>query len=407
MTTQTKSRSTTLFDSGAEIAGEPEVSDDTALAPTAQAGKAMMEQWIEHGPEAAIKRIETAIQMLERIRKASIAATYPSDWIIHTSTDSDGALIRQVGYLQDVGAERAGKPWGIGISAPAIEREDFPDGTYSYHMIAEAWSRVTGERFEYVEGSRWSGAGFFQRKSADGPNEKVDPTAVRKSAWANLHGRAVRSLAGLNAVPLDQLTAAGIDTAKVVMIAYQKGAKGGESAGASVGTTDATVAFGKSKGMKVTELADNDLAWYAKAYAENVADESKAKYKKSNDRILTALRAEQQERERRKEQPAEARSEPDTQAGAPTGGTVAESSQAPATRGGKINAVWSKLEAACGKDQKTYMKVIRVITGEWGNKRSSLTDLKDEELEQFIAIPPEILKTVVANLPESEKAGLA
>src|SRR3990167_9382850 len=382
MTTQTKSRSTTLFDSGAEIAGEPEVSDDTALAPTAQAGKAMMEQWIEHGPEAAIKRIETAIQMLERIRKASIAATYPSDWIIHTSTDSDGAVIRQVGYLQDVGAERAGKPWGIGISAPAIEREDFPDGTYSYHMIAEAWSRVTGERFEYVEGSRWSGAGFFQRKSADGPNEKVDPTAVRKSAWANLHGRAVRSLAGLNAVPLDQLTAAGIDTAKVVMIAYQKG-------------------------MKVTELADNDLAWYAKAYAENVADESKAKYKKSNDRILTALRAEQQERERRKEQPAEARSEPDTQAGAPTGGAVAESSQAPATRGGKINAVWSKLEAACGKDQKTYMKVIRVITGEWGNKRSSLTDLKDEELEQFIAIPHEILKTVVANLPESEKAGLA
>jgi len=176
MTTQTKSRSTTLFDSGAEIAGEPEVSDDTALAPTAQAGKAMMEQWIEHGPEAAIKRIETAIQMLERIRKASIAATYPSDWIIHTSTDSDGAVIRQVGYLQDVGAERAGKPWGIGISAPAIEREDFPDGTYSYHMIAEAWSRVTGERFEYVEGSRWSGAGFFQRKSADGPNEKVDPS---------------------------------------------------------------------------------------------------------------------------------------------------------------------------------------------------------------------------------------
>src|SRR3990172_393150 len=138
MTTQAKTATRTLFDSGAEIASEPEVSDDTPLATTAQAGKAMVEQWIEHGPEAAIKRIETAIQMLERIRKASIAATYPSDWIIHTSTDSDGAVIRQVGYLQDVGAERAGKPWGIGISAPAIEREDFPDGTYSYHMIAEA-----------------------------------------------------------------------------------------------------------------------------------------------------------------------------------------------------------------------------------------------------------------------------
>src|SRR3990167_11073384 len=166
------------------------------LAPTRAGGASMLDRWVNSDPEAAIKRLETMVKMLDQLRIASIRATYPSDWVITTSVDRDGQIISQRGYLQDIGAERAGKVWGIEVGNPAIEREDFPDGTYSYHMIAEAWSKVTGERLDYAEGSRWSGDSFFQRPRD--PDYKIDPTDVRKSAYANLHGRAVRALSGLN-----------------------------------------------------------------------------------------------------------------------------------------------------------------------------------------------------------------
>ena len=264
----------------------PAVIEPESLVPALRGG-GFLQRWLEQGEgTTALDRIDTLVQMLERLRAASIKATYPTDWLIHTSRDHDGNLLRQVGYLQDCGCERAGKPWGISVDQPAIEREDFPDGTYSYHMIASARSAVTGEELEYVEGSRWSGDGFFQRGG-----DKIDPTDVRKSTYANLHGRAVRALSGLNGVPVEMLRQAGLDVAKVINIEYGRGTKGGESAGAATGT-DAVVPYGNAKGTKITDLTDADLGWYLKTSTENVADPAKAKHKKSNERLLAALQAE-------------------------------------------------------------------------------------------------------------------
>jgi len=284
--------------------GESEIITNPEALVAVTTGAGLIEKWLERDPENALKRIEALVTLLDRLRVLSIKATYPSDWLIHVSVDADGTIIREVGYLQDCGAERASKPWGISITRPSIEREDFPDQTFAYHMQAEAHSAITGENLEYVEGSRWSGDSFF--KKALGPDDKPDPVDLRKSAYTNLHGRAVRQLAGLNAVQLDKLRDAGLDITKVVRISYTKGAKGGESTGASVGSADVTMAWGKGKGKKVSDLDDKEITYYIGTYVRDVADPDKAKYLKNNQRTLDALKTEQEKRTRTAEQGAEA-----------------------------------------------------------------------------------------------------
>ncbi|MDD5304785.1 MAG: hypothetical protein PHS14_16945 [Elusimicrobia bacterium] len=337
----------------------------------------MLDRWVQTDPKAAIERVETMVMVLEKLRIASIKATYPSDWIIHTSTTRDGQILTQKGYLQDSGAERAGKVWGIEVGNPAIEREDFPlDSTYSYHMIAEAWSKVTGERLDYAEGSRWSGDPFFARQG-----DKVDPTDVRKAAYANLHGRAVRALSGLNGVPLDTLRQAGIDVAKVVHVNYQPGEKSSASTGAAtVGSAEAIIGFGNSKGKAVSELETKDLDWYIKAYGENVADAAKAKFKVANQRVLDALNAEKEKRAQ------SASHEAETGTKAPEKGAAIEDGT---PRGKLIGDVWTRLTDAAGQHA---IGLLQELTTEYLKQPTGkLSDLTDEQLKLLAAIPEQAL----------------
>ena len=372
------------------------------LVPTRGAGGSMLDRWVNTDPEQATKRVETMVKLLESLRAASIRATYPSDWIIHTSVDRDGTVIKQVGYLQDSGAERAAKPWGIEVGNPAIDREDFPDGTYTYHMLAEAWSKVTGERLDYVEGSRWSGDPFFQRqKKTD--EDRIDPTDVRKSAYSNLHGRAVRSLGGLNGVPIEILLKAGIDTAKVVHVNYQAGAKGGDSSGAAtVGSAEPVVAFGQSKGKKVSELADKDLGWYIGTYTENVANPEKVKYRTANQRVLDALLREKEKRDlavaHATATGAEAPAQNGKTADAPKGGDAMEDGT---PRGKLIGDVWTRLADAAGKKA---IPLLQLLTEQMdgGTKRSAMSECTDAELAYLAKIPEANLTAVAKTLTEKK-----
>lgn len=370
------------------------------LVPARGAGGSMLDRWVNTDPELAIKRLDTMVKLLESLRAASIRSTYPSDWIIHTSADRDGTVIKQVGYLQDTGAERAAKPWGIEVGNPAIEREDFPDGTYTYHMLAEAWSKVTGERLDYVEGSRWSGDQFFQRqKKSD--EDRIDPTDVRKSAYANLHGRAVRSLGGLNGVPVDTLRQAGLDVNKVVHVNYAQGARGGDSSGAAtVGSAEAVVAFGNAKGSKVSELSDKDLTWYIKAYTENVANPEKAKFRTANQRVLDALVKEKEKRDQAAAH-TEATPAPATNgkpADAPKGGDAMDDAT---PRGKLIGDVWTRLTDAAGKKAIPLLQLLTEQM-EGGTKRSAMSECTDAELAFLAKIPEANLAAVAKTLTEKK-----
>ena len=379
------------------------VTASETLAPTRAGGASMLDRWVNSDPEAAIKRLETMVKMLDQLRIASIRATYPSDWVITTSVDRDGQIISQRGYLQDIGAERAGKVWGIEVGSPAIEREDFPDATYSYHMIADAWSKVTGERLDYAEGSRWSGDLFFSRQVKD-DGDKIDPTDVRKASYSNLHGRAVRALSGLNGVPLDMLRQAGLDVTKVVHISYKQGAKGGESSGtAAVGTAEAIVAFGNSKGTKVPDLADKDLEWYGRAYAESVANPDKAKFAKANQRVLDAIKAEQ---ERRKQVAAHAAETGTPPAAAPASGEVPPASdsgpaEAPSAIGKLRGDVWARLTDVAAKQA---IPLLEALTKElFGQGTTKMSELTEDQLNRLATVPEADLKAVAKTLPQKAR----
>ena len=346
------------------------VTEPETMQPIRGKGGSMLERWVDLDPKKALERVETIVRTLEELRKLSIRATYPTDWIIHTSTDQDGAIISQKGYLQDIGAERAGKPWGIEVGSPAIEREEFPDGTYAYHMIAEAWCKVTGERLDYVEGSRWSGDPFFQRGG-----EKPDPVDIRKAAWANVHGRAVRSLSGLNGVPLDKLEAAGLDISKVVHVTYGRGTKGGAATGAAVGTSEVVMAWGNAKGTKVADLTEKDLTYYVTAYERDIANPEKAKYLRHNQRVLDALKAEVEKRGKAGEQGKEA-------GPAPNGKGVAEG--APTTRGQKVANVHTMFSDTAKGDGRLVAAMLRTYTKDKGQEHASLSSLTDEQLDELL-----------------------
>jgi hypothetical protein len=361
------------------------------------AGKSMIEIWLDGRAEEAEAKLQLLARMLETLRKHAIGQSYPSDWVIHTSTDRQtGEVIKQVGYLQDSGCERAGKIFGIELAAPSWIREDMPDGTYSYVFKAGAYSRVTHESIDYVEGSRWSGDDFFQRgldKNAD-PPEKVNPNDVRKAAHANLHGRAVRALAGLSAVPLDKLRDAGLNVDRCLFVAYSSGAKGGTSAGATLGSSDVKVAFGRGAGKTPAELEDGDLAWYIKAYTENVNDPGKEKYKKANQRVLDALKAEAEKRAKGAQHAAETATEAPAAGGNLSATAPSETQQTP--RGKKTTEVWGKAQTHGGKDAIALLKAIsREVVGE---EIGGMSAFSDEQLEKMTTVPDEVWKSTATAL---------
>lgn len=365
----------------------PEVTDEEQLAVVKSRGGSLIERWLHaKGDVDPLERVDTLVEMLQRLRLASIKATYPSDWLIHSAKDREGNLIRQVGYLQDVGAERAGKVWGIEVGAPAIEREDFPDGSYTYHMISEAWSKVTGERVDYCEGSRWSGDKFFQHKTgekdADGKDifERVDPTDVRKSAYANLHGRAVRALSGLNGVPVDMLRQAGLDVNKVVHIDYGTGAKGGKSTGASQGGDD-VISWGNAKGTKIADLTDKDLAYYFTAYQKDVADPAREKFRARNEKMLGALKDERDRREKASAQES-------------AGGTPDL---------GKLRSEqFKRLTVASKEAGISAPRALHLLTEAWGTRRDTIGDMTADELQKLAGMDDASLTAAIQLASERE-----
>lgn len=331
-------------------------------------GASALDRWVEQDVEGALAKIEARNRILEALRKSSILATYASDWIIHTATDSSGEVLRQVGYLQDCGADRAGKPWGIQIEAPASVREDLPDGTFAYKMRADAFSRVTGERIENVLGSRWSGDSFFTPRKE---GERVDPTDVEKAAYANLHGRAVRAIAGLGGVPLEHLLACGLKRDELVFVGYSKGAKGGTSAGASTGTAEFVIRFGNCKGKRPAEIGEKDLDWYIARAEEAIADPSKANYRRHNERELGVFKAERERRANAKQQAAETGTE-----------------EAP-SKGKRLADFHARLLVVLNKRQAAVPALLRAITDP---PVEQLSDLSDEQIEWLETLPEEELK---------------
>jgi hypothetical protein len=159
----------------------------------------------------AVEIIEARIQVLETLRRASIRATSPADWLLFKSPDEQGGQI--VGYLQDCGADRVRDLFGIevfGVSKPEKVVGVDPK-IFHYLITGSGRCKLTRQVLEEVEGGRSSTDDFCKGK------EGLDlELTVRKAARANLDGNITRELAGMKSVPVDDLTAAWAGTSKKV-----------------------------------------------------------------------------------------------------------------------------------------------------------------------------------------------
>ena len=154
----------------------------------------------------ALEIIQARITVLETLRKASIRATSPEDWLLFKA--KDGSVI---GYLQDCGCQRVRDLYGcevFDVSEPVKVVGSSPE-TFHYIIRGNGRCKLTRQTVENIEGGRSSTDDFCQGKV--GAQLELD---VRKAARANLDGNIVRELTGLKSVPLQELEAAWANTAK-------------------------------------------------------------------------------------------------------------------------------------------------------------------------------------------------
>lgn len=159
----------------------------------------------------AIEIIEARVTVLETLRKAALRCTHPEDWLLFKAPAEHGGQV--VGYLQDCGCDRVRDLYGIrvfDVSKPEKLTTNDP-AVFHYVITGCGRSAFTLQTVEGIEGGR---------SSTDDVCRDVKGLAldllVRKSARANLDGNITRELAGLKAVPLDEIKAAWEHTTKTV-----------------------------------------------------------------------------------------------------------------------------------------------------------------------------------------------
>lgn len=159
----------------------------------------------------AVEVIEARVTVLETLRRASIRATSPADWLLFKSPEEQGGQI--VGYLQDCGADRVRDLYGIEIFD--VSRPEKVSGqdplVFTYLISGSGRCKITGQILENVEGGRSSTDDFCRGKT--GIELEL---AVRKAARANLDGGITRELAGMKSVPVADIEAAWVGTTKKI-----------------------------------------------------------------------------------------------------------------------------------------------------------------------------------------------
>jgi hypothetical protein len=194
---------TTVTDENA-VEGEM-IGTSTAIDIRHPAAPATLEQIAALG-DGANEIVRARIQVLQTLRRASIQATMPEDWLLFHASDRRTGQERTVGYLQDAGCDRVASLWGIevfGIEKP--ERIMANDGTanFMYLVLGSGRCSITGQTVEQMEGGRSSSDDFCKDEHGTALELKV-----RKAARANLDGNIVRELTGLKSVPLSELQSA-------------------------------------------------------------------------------------------------------------------------------------------------------------------------------------------------------
>jgi hypothetical protein len=170
------------------------------------------------------EQAERYIAAMNKIMDAALKITNELDWV----------LIGGVPYLQESGATKVARLFGISIQLigkPLVESDPLGYKTYTYKARF-----LLKDQFVECEGSRSMKEDFFagkddpeKGKKKKAPDE-IDERDVKMAAYTNcLNNGIKRLIPNLRNIDVETLSRAGLDVAKIRGYTFKTGSKGGNS----------------------------------------------------------------------------------------------------------------------------------------------------------------------------------
>lgn len=168
--------------------------------------------------EKELAEIEKNVEFFNRVKIIALKMTKPSDWV------DQGATV----YLMDRGAENIAIAFGVDISDVQLKMEwaeDEKGRYYSFIASGKAYAKKLGRYVEDI--GVCSQRDKFFGKIGDKFKEiaEVDMANIRRKAVTNLYSRLIKRVIGLMGVTMEDLRAAGMDTAKIQKVDYKSGSQ--------------------------------------------------------------------------------------------------------------------------------------------------------------------------------------
>lgn len=170
------------------------------------------------------EKADQYITAMNKIMDAALKITNELDWV----------LIGGVPYLQESGATKVARLFGISIQLigkPVVECDPLGYKTFTYKA-----KFMLKDQFIECEGSRSSKEEFFSGK--DDPDKKrtkkkpdeIDERDVKMAAYTNcLNNGIKRLIPNLRNIDVETLSRAGLNTEKIKGYTFKSGSKGGNS----------------------------------------------------------------------------------------------------------------------------------------------------------------------------------
>lgn len=202
------------------------------------------------------EQAERYITAMNKIMDAALKITNELDWV----------LIGGVPYLQESGATKVARLFGISIQLigkPLVETDALGYKTYTYKARF-----LLKDQFVECEGSRSMKEDFFAGKDDPEKGKKkktpdeIDERDVKMAAYTNcLNNGIKRLIPNLRNIDVDTLEKAGLDVSKIRGYTFKTGSKGGNSgkagdsglvcADCGAAVTQSVASFSQSKYSKI------------------------------------------------------------------------------------------------------------------------------------------------------------
>lgn len=187
-------------------------------------------------------RAEALVDALNKMMLAAIRITTHMDWV----------LIGGCPYLQETGATKVARLFGIGWRILDVQKEldeGYPSFTYRMEF-------KMNQNLIECEGSRSGKDDFFAGKERQKTPDAIDVLDVKKAAYTNcLNNGIKRILPGLRNIDMASLEAGGIDTGRIKGYSFKSGSKGGNS-GSAKDSGLVCVACGGAVSQKVASYSE-------------------------------------------------------------------------------------------------------------------------------------------------------